>query len=194
MNNALDPNIVDIVKALAFTENGGAPNIDNPSAGASGETKSIFQFMPDTWKQYSQQAAGKVLPLNAENEATVVYSKVANWEKQGYTPEQIASMWNAGEQNPDAYKQSYKGTNKEGVAFNTPVYVKKFTNYLKQFEGSTGNSQTTPTQNPPSQGGQLATNQGNPGLLGSQSTPSQSQTGLLPPQVKQAKQAKQVYS
>ena len=44
-----------IVKAIAYQENGGKPNIDNPSKGKSGEMKSIFQFEPATWKQDSSR-------------------------------------------------------------------------------------------------------------------------------------------
>ena len=35
-NNAL---VTNIVKALGYTENGGQPDIKNPSEGKSGETK-----------------------------------------------------------------------------------------------------------------------------------------------------------
>lgn len=188
MNNNLDPQILNIVKALAYTENGGQPDVENPKSGASGEEKSIFQFMPDTWKEYSTQASGKVLPLTPENEATVVYAKVASWLKQGKSPQQIFSMWNAGEQNPDAYKQNYKGTNREGIAYNTPKYVKTATKYLTQFEKESQNppqmAQNTPTPQTPHPSGLLASSM-NP----QSPNPSTAMTpGLMPPPMKQARQ------
>lgn len=132
----MDLKIASIVKALAFAENGGKPDISNPKAGKTGETKSIFQFTPDTWKVYSKQTSGQDnLPMNAQNESQVVYHKVEDWVNQGYNVEQIASMWNAGEQRPDAYKQNWKGTNKKyGVAFDTPAYAKKVADYAHQFQ------------------------------------------------------------
>lgn len=132
----MDQDVAKIVKALAYAENGGSPNISSPSAGKTGEMKSIFQFTPDTWKLYAKQASGQDnLPMTPENEAMVVYHKVSDWKQKGYTPEQIASMWNAGEQRPDAYKQNWKGVNKKyGVAYDTPAYVNKVTNYMKQFD------------------------------------------------------------
>lgn len=120
-----------ITKALAYTENGGKPDANNEKAGRSGELKSIFQFEPATWKTYSKEVTGQDnLPLTPENEGGVVYSKVTSWLKQGYNTMQIASLWNAGQ--PDAYKDNI-GTNKEGVAFNTPEYAKKVQAYTDQF-------------------------------------------------------------
>jgi hypothetical protein len=124
-----------VTKALAYTENGGKPNTANPSAGASGEMKSIFQFMPDTWKLYAKQELGDPnAPLTNENEAVVVHKKVKGWLEAGYKPEQIASMWNAGERRPNAYKENWRGTNKAGVAYDTPAYAKKFVSYMDKFK------------------------------------------------------------
>lgn len=120
-------------KALAYTENGGKPG--QPKAGKTGEMKSIFQFTPDTWKHYAKEVTGdENLPLNTENEIQVVTSKCKQWYDEGKNTEQIASMWNAGEHKPDAYKQNWKGTNKKyGVSFDTPGYAKKVVGYTNQF-------------------------------------------------------------
>ena len=92
-NQQLNPEALSIVKALAYTENGGAPDISNLSAGQSGEEKSIFQFMPDTWKIYAKQVFGDPnTPLTPENESVVTYQKVNNWLNEGYSVKQIASM------------------------------------------------------------------------------------------------------
>ena len=143
---ALDNKAAAIVKALAYTENGGKPTITK--AGKSGELKSMFQFMPDTWKLYAKQISGdENLPLTNENEAAVVYGKVQQWLQQGYDAKQIASMWNAGEQRPDAWK-NLKGVNSRGVNYDTPAYAKKVDSYTKQFEKELGQkgtqSQATP--------------------------------------------------
>lgn len=130
-----------ITKALAYAENGGKPG--KPVAGKTGEMKSIFQFTPDTWKLYSKQIAGKELPLTSENEAFVVNGKVQKWLDDGHTVEEIASMWNAGEQRPDAYKQNWKGINKKyGVAYDTPAYASKVKSYHDSF--AKGDTQEVP--------------------------------------------------
>ena len=145
-NSQLNPQTLAIVKAIAYTENGGAPDIGNPSAGQSGEMKSTFQFMPDTWKIYSKQVFGSEKPLTPQNESLVVYQKVDNWLKEGYTVKQIASMWNAGEQKPDAYLGN-QGKNKQGVPYNTTKYATKVDSYAKQFghQDAVTTSQTQPS-------------------------------------------------
>lgn len=164
-----NPQALAITKALAYTENGGTPNISNPSAGPSGEMKSIFQFEPGTWKTYAQQISGNAnLPMTAQNESMIAYSKVNDWLQKGYSAEQIASMWNAGPGEPNAYTgkfsdgSSSQGTNaKYGVKYDVPGYAKRVLNYTQQFESqgnqntqtNTGNNnsntQTNPTQNQP---------------------------------------------
>lgn len=135
-----------ITKALAYTENGGKPT--NPQAGKTGELKSIFQFTPGTWKNYSTQTLGKEVPITPDNETHVVVSKVSKWLEQGYTAKQIASMWNAGEGEPDAYTGKFSngyssiGVNhKYGVGYNVPRYADTLSNYAKQFYKSDFQSQ-----------------------------------------------------
>lgn len=191
MNANIDPKVASIVKGLAYAENGGKPT--TVKAGKTGELKSIFQYTPDTWKIYSKQVSGQDnLPLTPENEAHVTYAKVDNWYQQlqqegvqeKEIPLKIASMWNAGEQRPDAYKQNVKGVNKKyGVAYDTPAYAKKVADYTKQFEKEA--SQTPPTN-------QLAMSQPNtsPGIINSSFSPDtvNTQEGIITPQMKQARQ------
>lgn len=131
-----------IVKALGYTENGGKPTVSKK--GKTGELKSIFQFEPGTWANYSKQVFGKEVPLTPDTETHVVQQKVSKWLQSGYTPSQIASMWNAGIGEPDAYTGKFSdgtsstGVNKKyGVAYNVPEYVDKFNNYLKEFSSPT---------------------------------------------------------
>lgn len=128
-----------ITKGLAYTENGGAPSANKTKAGKSGELKSIFQFLPATWKEYSKEITGQDnLPLTAANEAEVVNGKVSKWvdefSKEGKNPTQIAtavgSLWNSGNADPNV---AGSGTNKEGVKFNAPAYAKKVATYANQF-------------------------------------------------------------
>lgn len=161
----MNQDALHITKALAFTENGGQPDVNNTKAGKTGEMKSIFQFEPDTWKAYSRQITGKDLALTPENESAVAYGKVSKWLEQGYTAPQIASMWNAGVGEPNAYTGKFsdgtssKGTNhKYGVSYDVPGYVEKFNKYLSDSQGSEELPQGTDgdtTQNTPTSTSQL---------------------------------------
>lgn len=146
-----------IAKGIAYQENGG--KLGAPKAGKTGELKSIYQFTPGTWKQYAKDVLGDAnAELTADNETKVVVHKVQKWLDEGRTAKQIASMWNAGEDDPDAWTGKFsngnpsKGVNqKYGVPFDVPKYalgVEKYARdfYKKDFEPQmSGNvSQTTP--------------------------------------------------
>lgn len=137
----LNPEILKIVKALALTENGGKVP-DEAKAGQSGEMKSVFQFTPGTWKMYSREILGQEAPMTNENESAVTYGKVGKWLQDGLKPDEIASIWNSGK--PDAYLHDHKGTNKYGVKYDTPGYVKKFNEHLGQSGDSSQPKQPQP--------------------------------------------------
>ncbi len=121
--NTLDPQAVNLAKAIRQVESG-----NNPTAqGASGEF-GAYQFTPDTWASASQQYLGQNVPLQQatpEQQNEVAYKRIKAWKDAGYNVGQIASMWNAGESHPDAYQQNYQGVNAKGVAYNTPAYAQK---------------------------------------------------------------------
>ncbi len=148
-----------ITKGLAYTENGGVPDINNPVAGKTGETKSVFQFEPETWKAYSHQIFGKDVPMNADTEAYVVHQKVSKWVddgfKEGLPPEiiakQVASRWNAGPGEANAYTGKFSdgspsvGINhKYGVKYDVPSYADKVAKYTHEFSqsGQSGSDQS----------------------------------------------------
>lgn len=137
-----------LVKALAYAENGGSPDLKNPKQGKTGEAKSIFQFTPATWKGYAKETLGdENAPITADNETYVANEKVKKWISQGKTARQIASMWNAGQGEPDAYTGKFSngspsvGVNsKYGVKFDVPGYADKVLKYSKQFYQEKKNS------------------------------------------------------
>ncbi len=131
-----------LTKGIAYTENSGRPDINNPSAGLSGEMKSIFQFMPATWKGYAKEHLNdENAPLTPDTEAFVAYKKIKSWvdsdREQGIPDSEIikrvASRWNAGPARPDAYKQGWKGKNKQGVSYDTPKYATSVEKYTNKF-------------------------------------------------------------
>lgn len=150
---SLDPQTADhlvssIVKALAYQENGGKLDLSKISAGKTGEMKSIFQFLPATWKGYAKEVLGdENAPLNNENETKVVYEKVKKWLEDDMSVKQIASMWNAGTGEPDAYTGKFGMTTKthkagdpskgilqkSKVAFDVPTYANNVNDYAQKF-------------------------------------------------------------
>jgi len=117
---ALDQSIVNLAKAIRQHETG-----NRNLSGGSGES-GRYQFMPGTWARWAKQFLGDAnAPKTLENENKVAYKQIEKWKNQGYNPAQIASMWNAGEGRPNAYKENWRGVNTTtGVSFDTPQYVK----------------------------------------------------------------------
>lgn len=135
-----------IASAIKQIESGGNYN----ASGGSGEN-GAYQFMPATWKswssQYNQEVNGVngALEMTPEKQDAVAKWKIQGWLNQGYSPQQIASMWNSGK--PDW--EGKVGTNKYGVKYDVPGYVNKFTSALSRIGGVpqsniTGDPQQSP--------------------------------------------------
>lgn len=116
----LDPQAVNLAKAIRQTESGG----DFSAQGKSGEY-GAYQYTEPTW-QTDSAAAGVNVPLaqaTPEQQNEVAYKKIKSLKDQGLNVGQIASTWNS--RKPDAYLDSgYKGTNAKGVQYDTPAYAK----------------------------------------------------------------------
>lgn len=127
-----------IANAIKLVESGGNYN----AQGASGEN-GAYQFMPGTWASWSSEYASQVLqqsvaklPMTPENQDAVAKFKIQQWLNQGYTPDQIASMWNSG--SPDY--QGKVGVNSKGVKYDVPSYVNKVTSVLAKTASSNNNA------------------------------------------------------
>lgn len=132
MDNTLDPTIVALAKAIKYAETGTGNTY--AQKGASGEF-GAYQFMPNTYKLYAAKYLGSaVAKATVENQNRIAYSFIKSKKEQGYNPSQIASMWNAGEKKPDAYKQNWVGINSQGVKYDTPGYVRKVSAFYQQFK------------------------------------------------------------
>ena len=120
----LDNDVVNLAKAIRQHESGNRAVLPGEGSAVGGASR--YQYTHGTWKS----VAGKYLgdpnaPLTLENENKATYLRIKEWKDKGYNPAQIASMWNAGEGRPDAYKQNWRGINKWGVKYDTPAYVNK---------------------------------------------------------------------
>lgn len=132
MEQQLDQDAVRLAKAIRQHESGGNYN----AQGKSGESGG-YQFMPDTWKLYAKEILGdENAPMSPQNQNKIAYTKIKKWKDEGKNVGQIASMWNAGEQKPDAYRQNWKGVNEQGVAYDTPAYAEAIAKKYQQLKGN----------------------------------------------------------
>lgn len=129
--SSLDPQAVMLAKAIRQAESGG--NFTAP--GKSGEY-GAYQYTEPTWQKDSM-AAGINVPLQQatpQQQNQVAYTKIKSLKDKGYNIGQIASSWNAGEGEPNAYTGKFSngsastGTNKYGVKFDVPAYAKSVAN------------------------------------------------------------------
>lgn len=153
MNESIDPKIKALVSAIGEAETGPSSPDAYTKKGKSGEF-GRYQFMPDTYKKYAQKYLGDSnAQPSIENQNKIVYSFVKEKKDQGFNPAQIASMWNAGEGKPNAYKEDHRGVNAQGVQFDTPSYAQKVSNNYTQLKGggvvSTPAAVSSPVQDVP---------------------------------------------
>jgi hypothetical protein len=121
----LDGQAVSMMKAIKQKESGG----NYSAVGDVGTSTGAYQFQPNTWKQYAKEVLGdENAQQTKENQNKVAYTKIKSWKDKGWTPEQVAAAWNAGEQRAqDGSWKTNVGTtliNGKEVAYDTPTYVK----------------------------------------------------------------------
>lgn len=172
----LDPQIVTLTKAIRQVESGG----NFQATGKSGEY-GAYQFTPDTWNNLSQKYIGKKIPLQQatpEQQNQAAYSQIAEWKKAGYNVGQIASMWNAGQGEPDAYTGTFSngkpsiGVNKFGVKYSVPDYAKSVATAYQQLK--VGQQVGIDPNNPSSVGGEQMVQPSNPSGVMFPSSPNDS--------------------
>lgn len=132
MNEQLDPQIVNLAKAIRQTESSG----DFNAKGASGEWGG-YQYTKDTWDEDNKTFGtnyeyGKATPQQ-QNE--LAYKKLKSLKEKGYNVGQVASIWNSGQ--PEW--EGKKGTNKHGVKYDVPKYVDSVSKTYQSFK-SGGNT------------------------------------------------------
>jgi len=144
----LDPQVVNLTKAIRQTESGG----NFTAQGKSGEY-GAYQYTEPTWQKDSA-AAGVNVPLQQatpEQQNEVTYKTLESWKKQhpDWNIGNFASAWNAGEGESNAYIGTFSdgspsiGINKYGVKYDVPAYAKSVaTAYQTLKQG--GNVQADP--------------------------------------------------
>jgi len=136
--NMLNQDTKKLALAIRQHESGGNYN----AQGGSGEN-GAYQFMPSTWKSWANTHLGN---SNAEqtpqNQNKVAYMQIQSLKDKGYTPEQIASTWNSG----GPSWEGKVGTNKYGVRYDVPSYVRNVMANYKS--GVTTTTQDTGPKSP----------------------------------------------
>jgi len=131
--DTIDPTIKNLVSAIGRAETGDNKEKAYGMRGKSGEI-GRYQFMPSTWKQWAKESLGdENAEMSVENQNKVAYDKVKQWKDQGMTPAMIASKWNSGSEHK--YKQNWRGVNSKGVAYDTPAYALKVSQYYNELKG-----------------------------------------------------------
>ena len=136
----LDPTILALAKAIKYTETGTGDTY--MQKGGSGEI-GAYQFTKGFWNNNAKKYLGNAnAPLTRDNQNKVAYAYIKSKKEQGYSPTQIASMWNAGDGKPDAYKQNWRGVNEYGVKYDTPAYVAKVYGTYQQIKPQLASAST----------------------------------------------------
>lgn len=136
--NDLDPTVVNLAKAIRQTESGG----DFNAKGQSGEHGG-YQYTPDTWNAVAPKygITSKLETATPQEQNAVTYNRIKEWKDSGKNVTQIASMWNAGEGEPDAYTGKFgkdtgshkagdpsRGVNAYGAKYDVPKYAESVAN------------------------------------------------------------------
>lgn len=76
--------------------------------------------MESTWKLWSKDVAGRVLPFTIDNEEYVALHIIQDWIQDGLSDKQIFWMWNSGRSDT-----CVEGTNRHGVEYSSCAYGQK---------------------------------------------------------------------
>lgn len=114
----LDAGVVNLAKAIRQQESGG----NYTAVGDNGSSHGAYQWNEDHFAEGAKQFGLDPTDFSPVNQDKVAYAQIDAYKKAGYSPEQIASIWNSGK--PDA--TGNKGTttiNGKTLSYDTPAYV-----------------------------------------------------------------------
>lgn len=134
----INPIAINAAKAIRQVESAG-----NYQATSKDGSYGAYQFLKSTWDSASQKYLGQTIPWKSatrEQQNEVAVKQINDWIQSGKATNvgQIASMWNAGEGNPNAYLQGKSGTNSSGVNYNVSNYAKKVAEEYQKIKDQSG--------------------------------------------------------
>lgn len=149
----LDAGVVNLSKAIRQQESGGNYN----AVGDNGTSQGAYQWQPGNFAKDATQFGLNPNDFSPVNQDKVAYAQINAYKQAGYSPDQIASLWNSGK--PDATGNvGVTEINGKPVNYDTPKYVQGVMNYFNQYKqqnpGQPATASTTP-QASPSVGGFL---------------------------------------
>jgi len=107
--------------------------------GDSGEY-GCFQYQYGTWKAYSNEIAGTVLPQTQENERLITEGMIQKWLDEGISERGIFLTWNQG--SPTGWgpgtKDCYSGVNSSGVRYDSCDYAARALELLEEKQNRPG--------------------------------------------------------
>ncbi len=113
---------IKIALAIKTVETGGKFHLK----GGSGE-RGAYQILPSTWKALSKKHLGTSTAMTVNLEEKVVLQEIIWLLEKGYTPKQIALIWNSGQS-----KKCSRGVNRHGVKYDSCAYVDKVIGQLNK--------------------------------------------------------------
>lgn len=89
-NQNLDPQAVNLAKAIRQTESSG----DYNAIGDQGTSKGAYQFHNDHFEKWATQFGLDPKDFSPTNQDKVAYAKIKTWKDQGYNADEISGLWN----------------------------------------------------------------------------------------------------
>ncbi len=137
----LDAGVVNLSRAIRQQESGGNYN----AIGDNGTSHGAFQWQPGNFAAAAKQFGLDPTDFSPVNQDKVAYQQIAHYKNQGYSPEQIASLWNSGKPDPTG-NVGDTTVNGKPLHYDTPTYVNNVMNNFQQFKQQ--GTQNSIQQNP----------------------------------------------
>lgn len=123
----LDAGVVNLSKAIRQQESGGNYN----AVGDNGTSHGAYQWNKDHFSEGAKQFRLDPTDFSPVNQDKVAYAQINAYKEAGYSPEQIASVWNSGKKDPTG-NQGTAIINGKPVNYDTPKYVANVMGYFNQ--------------------------------------------------------------
>lgn len=131
----LDTGVVNLARAIRARESKGNYN----AVGDAGTSKGAYQWQPNNFENGAKEYGLDPNDFSPVNQDKVAYHQVKALKDKGYSPEQVAAAWNAGEGSlkNDAWKTNIGVTTIKGqqIRYDTPGYVNAVVEEFKKNKG-----------------------------------------------------------
>lgn len=143
----VDQQALNLTHAIALAETGSNGKPNYTAIGDNGTSHGAYQWQPGNFAAAATRFGLNPSDLSPENQDKVAYAQVKSYKDQGYTPAQIASLWNSGQPNNYVNHSGSTVINGKSVSYDTPAYVGRVkSNYLSLIgKGNSATAGTEPT-------------------------------------------------